>query len=281
MYSLSNKYTNQNKCVGENLENKKNANSIMIKKSTFTSLVVVLVIAIAISAFFAGNYVSNFNSDKVTQSDLKNAFAKLEEKIGTNTQPSIQPNTQPIRVSVDDDPMKGNPNAPITIIEFSDYECPFCGKFYTDTLPLIEENYINTGKVNFVYRDFPIQSIHPNAVSAAMAAECADDQEMFWPYHDMIFENKSTWEKQRGQNLVNELAQYAVVLGLDVEEFTACLESNKHLDEIKNDLQDGQSYGISGTPGFFIGNDNSGYIKVSGAKPYQAFEEILEEMLAQ
>lgn len=175
--------------------------------------------------------------------------------------------------------MKGDPNAPITIIEFSDYECPFCGKFYTDTLPLIEENYINTGKVNFVYRDFPIQSIHPNAVHTAMAAECADDQEMFWPYHDMIFENKSTWEKQRGQSLVSELVQYADVLGLDTEEFTTCLESNKHLDEVRNDLQDGQSYGISGTPGFFIGNDNSGYIKVSGAKPYQTFAEILEGML--
>lgn len=263
------------------MERKENANSITVKKSTFTSLVVVLVIVIAISAFFAGNYVSNFNSDKVTQSDLNNAFAKLEEKILTSTQPSVQPNTQPIKVSVDDDPMKGNPDAPITIIEFSDYECPFCGKFYTDTLPLIEENYINTGKVNFVYRDFPIQSIHPNAVPTAMAAECADDQEMFWPYHDMIFENKRTWEKQRGQSLVNELVQYAVVLGLDAEEFTVCLESNKHLDEVRNDLQDGQSYGISGTPGFFIGNDNSGYIKISGAKPYQTFVEILEGMLAQ
>ncbi|ABX13554.1 DsbA family protein [Nitrosopumilus maritimus] len=261
------------------MESKENVNKIIVKKSTFTSLVVVLVITIAISAFFAGNYVSNMNSDKVTQSDLNNAFAKLEEKIGTSTQPSIQPNTQPIKVSIDDDPMKGDPNAPITIIEFSDYECPFCGKFYTDTLPLIEENYINTGKVNFVYRDFPIQSIHPNAVHTAMAAECADDQEMFWPYHDMIFENKSTWEKQRGQSLVSELVQYADVLGLDTEEFTTCLESNKHLDEVRNDLQDGQSYGISGTPGFFIGNDNSGYIKVSGAKPYQTFAEILEGML--
>lgn len=256
-----------------------NENKIIVKKSTFTSLVVVLIIAIAISAFFAGSYVSNMNSDKVTQSDLDNAFAKLEEKIRTNSQPSVQPNTQPIKVSIDDDPMKGNPNAPITIIEFSDYECPFCKKFYTDTLPLIEENYINTGKVNFVYRDFPIQSIHPNAVSTAMAAECADDQEMFWPYHDMIFENKSTWEKQRGQSLVSELVQYADVLGLDTKEFTICLESNKHLDEVRNDLQDGQSYGITGTPGFFIGNDNSGYIKVSGAKPYQAFAEILGEML--
>lgn len=247
----------------------------------FTGLIVALTTVIAISAFFAGSYVTNIDSDRITQSDLNTAISKLESKIITSPQSPSQPNTQPIRVSIDDDPMKGNPNAPITIIEFSDYECPFCGRFYVNTLPLIEENYINTGKVNFVYRDFPIQSIHPNAVPAALAAECADDQGMFWQFHDMIFENKSIWEKLEGEKLLNEFGRYSVVLGLNIEEFNSCLESNKHLDEVRNDLQDGQSYGVSGTPGFFIGNDNSGYIKVSGAKPYPIFEEILEEMLAQ
>ncbi|MHA7733794.1 DsbA family protein [Nitrosopumilus sp. S6] len=271
----------------ENIENKSEGNknasndNVMIKKSTFTGLIIVITIVIAISAFFAGSYFANLNSDEITQSDLNAAIAKLESKIESNPQSSSQPNTPPINVSIDDDPMKGDPNAPITIIEFSDYECPFCGRFYANTLPLIEENYINTGKVNFVYRDFPIQSIHPNAVPAAMAAECADDQEMFWPYHDMIFENKSTWEKLGRVNLLNEFVQYATILELNIEEFSLCLESNKHLDEVRNDLQDGQSYGVDGTPGFFIGNNENGFIKVSGAKPYQIFEEILEGMMAQ
>lgn len=256
-------------------------NNVMIKKSTFTGMIIVLTVAIAVSAFFAGSYITSLESDKITQSDLNAAISRLESKITNSPQSLSQPNTQPIRVSIDDDPMKGDPNAPITIIEFSDYECPFCGRFYANTLPLIEENYINTGKINFVYRDFPIQSIHPNALPAALAAECADDQNSFWQFHDMIFENKSTWEKLDGEKLFNEFGQYAVVLGLNIEEFNSCLESNKHLNEIRSDLQDGQSYGVSGTPGFFIGNDNSGYIKVSGAKPYPIFEEILEEMLAQ
>ena len=268
----------ENKSVeGENIIN----DNVMIKKSTFTGLIIALTAVIAISAFFAGSYVTNLDSDIITKSDLNDAISKLESKIGTNTQSPNQPSTKPIRISIDDDPMKGDPDAPITIIEFSDYECPFCGRFYANTLPLIEENYINTGKVNFVYRDFPIQSIHPNAAPAAMAAECADDQDSFWSFHDMIFENKSTWEKLEGVNLLNEFEQYAIALELDLEEFNVCLESGKHLEEVRNDLQDGQNYGVSGTPGFFIGNDNLGYIKVSGAKPYPIFEEILDEMLSQ
>lgn len=262
-------------------ESTSKTNNVMIKKSTFTGLIIVLTAAIAVSAFFAGSYITSLESDKITQSDLNAAISRLESKITTSPQSPSQSNTQPIRISIDDDPMKGDPNAPITIIEFSDFECPFCGRFYANTLPLIEEKYINTGKVNFVYRDFPIQSIHPNAAPAAMAAECADDQNSFWPYHDMIFENKNTWEKLGGEELFNEFEQYTVVLGLSMEEFSSCLESNKHLDEVRNDLQDGQNYGVSGTPGFFIGNDENGYIKVSGAKPYPIFEEILDGMLAQ
>ena len=254
---------------------------MIIKKSSFTGLVIALTVAIAISAFFAGSYVTNLNSDRISQADFNEAIAKLESKIGNSPQISGQSNKQSIQVSIDDDPMKGNPNAPITIIEFSDYECPFCERFYANTLPLIEENYINTGKVNFVYRDFPIQSIHRNAATAAVAAECADDQNSFWSFHDMIFENRGIWGKLDGINLLNEFEQYAVTLGLNSEEFDACLESGKYFDEVRKDLQDGQKYGITGTPGFFIGNDEIGYTLVSGAQPYQNFEKILDEMLVQ
>jgi len=264
----------------ENTEIEKTDN-VMIKKSMFTILIIALVAVITISAFFAGSYVTSLDSDEITQTDLTEAILKLESKIGNSPQTSIQTNTQSIRVSIDDDPMKGDPNAPITIIEFSDYECPFCGRFYANTLPLIEKNFINTGKVNFVYRDFPIQSIHPNAVPAAIAAECADDQDSFWSFHDMIFENNDTWSKLKGVSVLNEFEQYAVTLGLNTEEFNTCLESGKHLDEVRNDLQDGQNYGVEGTPGFFIGNEKIGFTKVSGAKPYPVFEEILEGMLAQ
>ncbi|MBT8252189.1 MAG: DsbA family protein [Nitrosopumilus sp.] len=253
----------------------------MIKKSTFTSLVVVLVILIAIASFFAGSYVTNLDSDKLTKSYLNDAISKLELKMENNVKSPNQPNTKPVKISIDDDPMKGNPDAKITIIEFSDYECPFCGRFYTNTLPLIEENYINTGLVNFVYRDFPIQSIHDNALPAALATECADDQGKFWPYHNMIFENKSTWEKLNGTNLLKEFEQYAIVLGLSTEEFNSCLESGKHLEEVKKDLQDGRDYGVTGTPGFFVGNDELGYVELKGAQPFESFQKVIDRMLMQ
>lgn len=265
----------------DNIENMTNVNNMMVKKSTFTGLIVVLTVVIAISAFFAGSYVSNLDSDGVTKSDLDAAIIRLESKIGTNSQLPSQPNTQPAKVSIDDDPMKGNPNAPITIIEFSDYECPFCGRFYFNTLPLIEENYIDTGKANFVYRDFPIQSIHRNAATAAVAAECADDQGMFWEFHDMIFENKSTWDKLDGINLLNEFEQYAISLELNSDEFSSCLKSGKYLDEVRNDLQDGRDYGVDGTPGFFIGNDKIGYVELKGAQPYENFKKVIDDMLTQ
>ncbi|NNM35682.1 MAG: DsbA family protein, partial [Nitrosopumilus sp.] len=169
----------------------------------------------------------------------------------------------------------------ITIIEFSDYECPFCQRFYVNTLPLIEENYINTGKVNFVYRDFPIQSIHDNALPSALATECADDQGKFWEYHNMIFDKKSTWEKIDGANLLQEFEQYAITLGLNIEEFNACLASGKYLDEIKKDLQDGRDYGVTGTPAFFIGNDELGYVELKGAQPFESFQKVLDGMLRQ
>lgn len=253
----------------------------MVKKSTFTSLVVVLVILIAIASFFAGSYVTNFDSDKLTKSYLNDAISKLESKIERNVKSQNQPDSKPMGISIDDDPMKGNPDAPITIIEFSDYECPFCGRFYANTLPLIEENYINAGLVNFVYRDFPIQSIHDNALPAALASECADDQGKFWPYHNMIFDNKSTWEKINGVDLLKEFEQYAVVLGLDIEEFNSCLESGKHLEEVKKDLQDGRDYGVTGTPGFFVGNDKLGYVELKGAQPFESFQRVIDGLLRQ
>ena len=176
---------------------------------------------------------------------------------------------QPTRqeVSLDDDPVKGSEDAPVTIIEFSDFECPYCSKYYSQTLPQIEENYVKTGKVKIVYKDFPLTRIHPDAMKAAQAAECAQDQGNFWEYHDKMFENQDSLG-------VSSLKQYAQDLGLDTEEFNTCLDSGKYESEVQNDLQQGQSAGISGTPGFLI----NGRL-VTGAQPYANFKQIIEEEL--
>ena len=250
------------------------SDSISISKSSFKKILIGIIGIAMLSAFFGGYFVG-VNSVEPEQIYIQNA----EDVLGTTENKQTIP-PQTILVSIDDDPMIGNPNAPITMIEFSDFQCPFCKRFHSDTLPLIQTNYIDTGKVNFVYRDFPIQSTHPNALPAALAAECSDDQKKFWPYHDKIFQNQGQWKDLELNQAVTLFKQYASELKLNEDEFGTCLDSNKYLDEINNDYQDGQKYGIEGTPGFFIGNDKLGYTKVSGAKPYQSFQTVLDEALA-
>jgi|TARA_Y100000310_G_scaffold153594_1_gene152997 protein-disulfide isomerase len=171
-----------------------------------------------------------------------------------------------VDVSVDDDPVKGDPDAPITIIEFSDFECPFCGRFYSQTMGQLEEKYIKTGKAKIVFRDFPL-SFHPKAQKASEASECADDQGKFWEMHDMIFENQNSIS-------VSDLKGYAGQLGLDQSKFDSCLDSGEHEAEVQADFRDGSAAGVSGTPSFFVNG-----IKLVGAQPFQAFEQIIEAEL--
>jgi protein-disulfide isomerase len=254
----------------------KEPESVSIKKSTFNKLIIGVVVGAVLSAFFGG-YILGTETTQSSETVIKNAKDAADKT--SSKQPQSNPSSTIISVSLDDDPVKGDPNAPITIVEFSDFQCPFCARFFSETLPLIQKNYIETGKVKFVYRDFPIPSIHQNAIPAAIAAECADEQGMFWEYHDKIFENQLLWQDLDKQNVVSTFEQFAKELGLDTESFNTCLESAKYLDEVQNDLNDGVSYGVTGTPGFFIGNEKIGYSMVSGAQPYAAFQQVFDQLL--
>jgi protein-disulfide isomerase len=161
--------------TSENFEEFPKNNEKIIKKSTYNIIIISVIITIGIAAFFAGAYTTNLNSDQILQEEFKNEIAKLELKILEKQLPNKQPNI-PLKISIDNDPIIGNPNAPITIIEFSDFQCPFCARFHIQTLPAIINEYVNDGKVKLVFRDFLIQSIHPNAVPASIAAECANEQ---------------------------------------------------------------------------------------------------------
>lgn len=253
-------------------------NRVFVKKSSFNGRVIGTIVVVAIAAFFAGSYTSNLNSEQITQKDLDEAMAKLELKILQNKLPTEQAK-QPVQISADDDPVRGNEEALVTIIEFSDFQCPFCARFHLQTLPLLMENYIDTGKAKLVYRDFPIQSIHPNAMPAAVAAECADDQGKFWEYHDKLFENQNQWGGLDTADVISVFGQYASDLELDQQEFNTCLSGGKHINEIRNDLDDGREYGVSGTPGFFIGNEKLGYVELKGAQPFENFKKVLDSQL--
>lgn len=171
-------------------------------------------------------------------------------------------------VSEDDDPIIGDKNAPITMIEFSDFECPFCKRFFDESLSQIEKNYIEKGYVKLVYRDFPLTNIHPNAQKAAEAAECADEQGKWRAMHDIIFKNQ-----QSGLSIDN-FKKWAKEIKLDAKKFDECLNSDKYKAEVEKDLNDGLSYGVQGTPSFFINGE-----LLVGAQPYQIFKSKFDSIL--
>jgi len=226
------------------------------------------------SITFAGVIIAGSLVFLGTQIGSANNNANIQGQIARSPQEQAQPKTA--KASEDNDAFMGDKNAPITIIEFSDYQCPFCRKFYNETLPQIKEKYINTGKVKLVYRDFPL-SFHKDAAPAAVAAECARDQkgnETYFAYHDLIFEGQN----KLGQGTVNiprdSLISYAQDLNLNMSKFEKCLDEQKYKQEVNQDLQDGIASGVEGTPGFFING-----ISVEGAQPFETFDQIIAELL--
>lgn len=186
------------------------------------------------------------------------------------------------KVSTDDDPVLGDKNAPLTLVEFSDYECPFCKRSFDQLLPELEKNYIDSGKLKLVYRDFPL-SFHANAHKEAEAAECArsqGDDATYFKFHDQIF----TQTTSNGTGLaLTQLPVIARGLGLNVSQFQQCLDSGKFKDEVDKDIADGTAAGTSGTPSWFIGQSSkNGVISgrlVVGAQPFSAFKVIIDEEL--
>jgi protein-disulfide isomerase len=165
---------------------------------------------------------------------------------------------------VDDDPFIGPEDAPVVIVEFSDFNCSFCKRFHDTTLQPLLEQY--EGQVRFVYRDFAI--LGDTSFTSAMAAECADDQDRFWDYHDLLFENQGNFGRE-------SLISYAEQLELDTEQFTACLDDQTYLAEVRADSAAAQQIGARGTPAFLI-NDQF----VSGAQPLDVFVQIIDAQLA-
>lgn len=177
-------------------------------------------------------------------------------------------------VGVDDDPQIGDAKAKVTIIEFADYQCPNCRAFWRETLPRIKKEYVDTGKVRIVFRDFPVQEIHPEATIAAIAAECAEDQGKYFELHDKIFREQD----RRGRDVVRfraqELKRWGMEIGLDPAPFNECLDTARYKDEVAKDLADAMSLGINGTPVFFV----NGRL-LAGAHPFSTFQKVIEEEL--
>jgi protein-disulfide isomerase len=210
--------------------------------------------------------------------ELRNEIKGLKRFIETRLKqrPSARPQQFAIRkTDIKNDPFMGSADAPLVLVEFSDYECPFCGMFFRDTLPHIKKEYIDTGKLKYVFKDFPLD-FHRNARKAAEASHCAGENGKYWEMHDLIFAN----QRQMG---VPNLIRHAENLGLNAEEFKRCLNDGRHAEGIKKDMAAGQSSGITGTPSFILGKQNkNGEVAgnmISGAQPYTAFKTAIDSLL--
>ena len=180
---------------------------------------------------------------------------------------------------IDGYPSKGSQSAKLVLVEFTDYQCPFCGRHFQQTSPQIDRDYVNTGRVRHVLRDFPLESIHKDAFKAAEAAHCAGDQGQYWQMHDQLFNSQNALA-------ADNLAAYAGALNLDVPSFKRCLDSDKYAGKIRQDLADAQKVGVQATPSFLLGLAEPGgsTVKVvkaiAGAHPYPVFKEAIDSLLA-
>ena len=165
-----------------------------------------------------------------------------------------------------DNPSLGSADAPITIIEFSDYECPFCRRWHDEVFDKIRDEYPD--QVRFVYRDFPLTSLHPNAVPAAEAANCANEQDAFWEFSQKLYSDEYGFGE-------DAYVKYAQDLGLDVPAFEECFEEGRYSDGVQADFEFGSNLGVRSTPTFFLNG-----IAVVGAQPFEVFQDIIEKELA-
>ncbi len=204
--------------------------------------------------------------------ELKNLLRARPARLRTGRQNVV--------LSVDGAPFMGDTNAKVTLVDFSDYHCPFCARHFRDTLPRIVAEYVNTGKVKYVFRDFPIESLHPKAFKVHEAAYCAGEQGKYWEMHGRLF------AKPNLQAGPKDLSDHAQALGLDVPAFEQCLESAKYASRVRKNIADGRNAGVNGTPSFFLGltEPNGSPVKaqtmISGAQPYPSFKDAIESLLA-
>ncbi|MCC6611872.1 MAG: DsbA family protein [Anaerolineae bacterium] len=242
---------------------------ILVNKTTLNYFVIavaffalgVVITLIAADSLATANAAEN---QQLIERAVAAAFDARGETVGSDQQVgTLDPNVR-VEVSADDDPAYGPETASVVMIEFSDFNCPYCGRFARETLPLVRENYGD--RMRFVYRDYPI--LGDSSLQAAIAAECADAQGAFWRYHDLLFENQRSFNQE-------VFVGFAQELRLDVDQFTTCQSNSAIRDEVIADYADAQRLGASGTPTFFINGR-----RVVGAQPYEVFAGVIEEELA-
>lgn len=255
------------------------------KKALF--MVVVAVLLAGPAAAYASEDVQSLRKDvEVLRKDMDeikrvliSILPVLVKNEGVDGFPQVVPpqklveTPQSATVSVDENPAMGKSDAPLVLVEFSDYECPFCARFNADVLKQVKREYIDTGRLRFVYKDFPLP-FHQNAMKASIAARCAGEQGKYWEMHDALLENQ--------QDLGN-LDGLVKKTGLNAPTFNECTEARRYDGSVTKDLNEGKELGVNGTPTFVLGKlDPSGKVNgevIQGAMPYSVFKSRIDALL--
>lgn len=248
--------------------------TFQVKRSHFYAVLVPLAFVLGIAAGYLAWGRAAAPSAALESDDVASAGNEVTELAQpTETPQSLEEYLASLpryndRVTIEDhDPVFGPEDAPITIIEFSDFECPFCQRHFAQVYPQLLAEYPD--QIRFVYKDFPLTSIHPNAQSAALAAQCAFEQGEFWEYHDLLFSSRLPLN-------VSSYQQYASELELDVETFSACIEEERYAAQVAADVDQAHSLGVQSTPTFLVNG-----IVIVGAQPFEAFAQVIDYELSQ
>jgi len=237
---------------------------IIYKTPPKTAFTLGILAGVTIASIAGMIMMYSYVGGEVTEDISNGKVAGVEDVVDTNTAPTPTPTVADIEVGSDEF-IRGDENAPVTLVEWSDFECSYCSRL----MPIMEqilEDY--DGQVKLVYRHFPL-SFHTNAQKAAEASECAGDQDNFWEMHDIIFENQSAIT-------VSDLKGYATELGLNASTFNDCLDNGTHEQKVLDDFTEGTTVGVQGTPATFVNGT-----MVSGAQPYESFAAAIDAALAE
>lgn len=232
--------------------------------------------ALASEEWITEEVLNQLSEIKRDMKDIKNELQEMRGEISNIQTAILGKKKATVRnVKFGDKPILGKDDAKVAIIEFSDFQCPYCNRHNKQTLPKLKEQYMDSGKVKYVMRDFPL-GFHRQAKIAAIAANCAGEQGKYWPMHDKLFENARKLKRE----LFVELAKG---LKLDDKKYVSCLDDPKQAKQVEQDIAYGGSLGVSGTPAFFIGRIKDGVMTnvrpLSGAQPYERFAQIIDGYL--
>jgi protein-disulfide isomerase len=213
---------------------------------------------------------------KAEVQSLRGELKIMREYMVRGGPPQAQGSRLVSRVGVAGSPVMGKKGAPVTLVEFSNYQCPFCKQFSDTTLRALKSEYVDAGKVRYVFRDFPLDQAHPQARKAAEAAHCAGDHGKYWQAHDLLFQNQAALQ-------LDKLKTYAGQLRLNAAAFEDCLNKSKHATRVQKGYDDGVAAGVRGTPTFFLGksgpDDSVEGVLIVGARPITVFREAIETLL--